>query len=139
MNPSVGLTVSTSSSINFLTIVVLPALSRPLKWHQQDLAEYPRQSTDSIKILISLSLNRALRRIESIVLTIVALVDLKCCFRRLRGLLEMGSGLPLACCPTTVVVALMLASLMTTTDPPLVLRQAFDHIAIGVPDMFLPW
>lgn len=34
MNPSVGLTALTSSSMIFLTIVVFPALSRPLLWFQ---------------------------------------------------------------------------------------------------------
>ena len=49
MNPSVGLTVFTSSFISFLTIVVLPALSRPLRWHKQSwLNNNVRPQTASI-------------------------------------------------------------------------------------------
>ena len=65
MNPSVGLTVFTSSPIIFLTIVVLPALSRPL------LKCQPKSRTQgkfahSIRMRISLSLRRALRKMDSI-------------------------------------------------------------------------
>ena len=73
MKPSVGLTVFTSSFINRLTIVVLPALSSPLRNHQQSWLNADFQSTNSIKILISLSFNRALRKIESIELIMLLL------------------------------------------------------------------
>lgn len=73
MKPSVGLTVFTSSFINRLTIVVLPALSSPLRKHQQSWLNAILQSTNSIKILISLSFNRALRKIESIELLMLLL------------------------------------------------------------------
>ena len=73
MNPSVGLTVFTSSFINRLTIVVLPALSNPLTEHQQSWLNHLSRSTYSIRILISLSFSRALRKIESIVPLILLL------------------------------------------------------------------
>lgn len=65
MNPSVGLTVFTSSFIIFFTIVVLPALSRPLS-NVSTSATGDCYITYSIRILISLSFRRALRRIDNI-------------------------------------------------------------------------
>lgn len=64
INPRVGLTVVTSSFIIRLTMVVLPALSRPL----QSLAsrpERPDQSSYSINIRISLSFKRAFRSMDN--------------------------------------------------------------------------
>ena len=68
MNPKVGLTVLISSFITLLTIVVLPALSKPLQYHGQLALITASSSTHSIRIRISLSFIRALRRIESILL-----------------------------------------------------------------------
>lgn len=50
------------------------------------LDKYQCQSTNSMSILISLSFNRALRNIESIVIMIMALMDLKFCSRQFGGL-----------------------------------------------------
>lgn len=71
MNPSVGLTVLTSSPMMLLTIVVFPALSRPLAPSPSvgvgpQAAQGREWEANSIRILISLSLTRALRRIDSI-------------------------------------------------------------------------
>ena len=65
IKPSVGLTVLTSSFIIFFTIVVLPALSRPLSRISSCLLESPK-ITHSIRILISLSFRRAFLRIDNI-------------------------------------------------------------------------
>lgn len=71
INPSVGLTVLTSSFIIFFTMVVLPALSSPLRGNHIS-TPYVRIDvcTYSIKILISLSFNRAFLNIESILLAV---------------------------------------------------------------------
>lgn len=67
MNPRVGLTVVTSSFMMRLTIVVLPALSRPLQCRQfVYLGVIELQDMYSISILISLSFSRAFRNIDSI-------------------------------------------------------------------------
>jgi len=67
IKPSVGLTLLTSSSIIFLTIVVFPALSRPLQKvsGRRILAS---GKTHSINILISLSLRRAFLKIDNILI-----------------------------------------------------------------------
>lgn len=75
LNPRVGLTVLTSSPMIFLTIVVLPALSRPLQVRCQ-IESGPRSKSKrkkeltvaySIKMRSSLSLSLAFRRMESMV------------------------------------------------------------------------
>lgn len=67
MNPSVGLTVLTSSFIIFLTMVVFPALSSPLWWVSVHVKSTRSQGdTNSIKIRISLSFNRAFRKMDNI-------------------------------------------------------------------------
>lgn len=65
MKPKVGLTLFTSSSIIFLTIVVFPALSNPLPGCQKKPHQWV-SATHSIRILISLSFRRAFRSIDSI-------------------------------------------------------------------------
>ena len=65
MNPSVGLTVLTSSFMILFTIVVLPALSRPLI-DLSVICSCHLKSTYSISILISLSFSRAFRKIDNI-------------------------------------------------------------------------
>lgn len=74
MKPRVGLTVLTSSCIIFFTIVVFPALSRPLNLlgveHSEDFG-----CAHSIRILMSLSFNRAFLSIDSIVLLTRVNVD----------------------------------------------------------------
>ena len=68
MKPSVGLTVVTSSFMIFLTIVVLPALSRPLEY---PVGTIPHAGSISMSysnsILISLSFKRAFRSIDNII------------------------------------------------------------------------
>lgn len=66
MKPRVGLTVFTSSFIILFTIVVFPALSRPLPMFVSKLLRLRSKFTHSIKILISLSFSLAFRRIDSI-------------------------------------------------------------------------
>ena len=68
MKPSVGLTVLTSSSMIFFTMVVLPALSSPLTSSQikQCLSMGFKQLSDSIKTLISLSFSLAFLSMDSI-------------------------------------------------------------------------
>lgn len=70
MKPRVGLTVLTSSPMIFLTIVVLPALSRPLRLCERHanhvMVQHFMAGAYSIKMRSSLSLSLALRRIESI-------------------------------------------------------------------------
>ena len=67
IKPRVGLTVFTSSPIIFLTIVVLPALSRPLQEHHVRVQRAIAIGlTHSIRIRNSLSLSRAFRRMDSI-------------------------------------------------------------------------
>lgn len=68
MNPSVGLTVVTSSFMICLTIVVLPALSRPLMSPRQQVHLYPESigRVYSIRTRISLSLRRAFRNMDNI-------------------------------------------------------------------------
>jgi hypothetical protein len=64
MKPRVGLTLFTSSFMICLTIVVFPALSKPLfvSWAlQKDFVK-----THSINIRISLSFSRAFRKIDNI-------------------------------------------------------------------------
>jgi hypothetical protein len=68
MNPSVGLTLLTSSPMIFLTIVVLPALSSPLRVKISVLYVFPWWFQYSIRIRISLSFSLAFRKIESILL-----------------------------------------------------------------------
>jgi len=70
MKPSVGLTVLTSSFMILLTIVVFPALSRPL-FPSARPARCPT-STYSMSILISLSLSRAFLKIDSIVIFVIS-------------------------------------------------------------------
>lgn len=65
MKPNVGLTVLTSSLRIFFTIVVFPALSSPLHLVLDPLLPTAPSPTHSIKMRISLSLSRALRRIDS--------------------------------------------------------------------------
>ena len=65
INPSVGLTVVTSSFMIRLTIVVLPALSKPLASVSRSVAIWEERA-HSISILISLSFSLAFRKIESI-------------------------------------------------------------------------
>ena len=68
MNPRVGLTALTSSPIIRLTIVVFPALSRPLVILAIVFLLYTTPYAPySIKILISLSLSLAFRSIDSII------------------------------------------------------------------------
>lgn len=68
LKPSVGLTVLTSSFMTRFTIVVFPALSRPLyKAISEMIASCQRLKAHSIKIRISLSFSRAFRRIDNIV------------------------------------------------------------------------
>lgn len=66
MNPSVGLTVVTSSFMTLLTMVVLPALSKPLS--ALSLEEHLRVGwiSYSISIRISLSFRRAFLNIDNI-------------------------------------------------------------------------
>jgi hypothetical protein len=64
MKPSVGLTVLTSSPMIFLTMVVFPALSRPLS--QISRFQRSERIAYSIKILISLSFSLAFRKIDNI-------------------------------------------------------------------------
>jgi hypothetical protein len=66
INPNVGLTVLTSSFMILLTIVVLPALSRPLQDHQQPECQGRLERPDSISTRISLSFRRAFLSIDSI-------------------------------------------------------------------------
>ena len=66
MKPRVGLTVFTSSFIILFTIVVFPALSRPLPMFVSKLLRWGSKFPHSIKILISLSFSLAFRRIDSI-------------------------------------------------------------------------
>lgn len=68
MNPNVGLTVCTSSFINFFTIVVLPALSNPLPPGKPGYPFDSSSGSHSIRIRISLSFKRAFRRIDNIAL-----------------------------------------------------------------------
>ena len=65
MKPSVGDTLLTSSFMIRLTMVVLPALSRPLRPWSEDTNLVVAESY-SIKIRISLSFNLAFRRMDSI-------------------------------------------------------------------------
>ena len=68
MKPRVGLTLLTSSFMIFLTMVVFPALSSPLR-NSNLVANYESWKmgeTHNIKILISLSFNRAFRKIDNI-------------------------------------------------------------------------
>ncbi len=71
MKPSVGLTVLISSPIILLTMVVLPALSRPLCSNSVRLLVEGDEWTDymdpySIRIRSSLSFSLAFRRMDSI-------------------------------------------------------------------------
>ncbi len=66
MKPSVGLTVLTSSPIIFLTIVVFPALSRPLDRQQGAGPSSGTDTAHSISIRSSLSFSRAFRSIDNI-------------------------------------------------------------------------
>ena len=69
MKPRVGLTVLTSSPIILLTIVVLPALSRPLHYRLATRPLLTRENdmnAHSIKMRSSLSLSLAFRRMDSI-------------------------------------------------------------------------
>ena len=113
MNPSVGLIVLTSSFISRLTIVVLPALSNPLFGASAKVANLRRESTHSIKILISLSFNRALRKIESIV-SLRSLLQRtgNVCLWRFRESCREAKRLSFyyfSCSPTKVVVDWILA------------------------------
>lgn len=92
MKPSVGLTVFTSSFINRLTIVVFPALSNPLcSISKAGWLNALRQFTYSINILISLSFNRDLRKIESIVPLILQLQWTQVALGVSEEILGMGS------------------------------------------------
>jgi hypothetical protein len=69
MKPSVGLTVLTSSFMIFLTMVVFPALSRPLIRHsQRHSCSADGGKNYSINMRISLSLRRALRSMDSMMM-----------------------------------------------------------------------
>ena len=93
MNPSVGLTVLTSSFISFLTIVVLPALSRPLRWHQQSwLNIYVRPQTASIFSFLY-PLIGLCAILKALYLRHLFSMDSKCCFRQFGIFLKVGSGL----------------------------------------------
>ncbi len=70
MKPSVGLTVLTSSFMILLTIVVFPALSRPLFPSARPVRR--PTSTYSMSILISLSLSRAFLKIDSIFIIVMS-------------------------------------------------------------------
>jgi hypothetical protein len=65
MKPRVGLTLFTSSFMILLTMVVFPALSRPLLQSAFETANKV-EGTYSISIRISLSFSRAFRSIDSI-------------------------------------------------------------------------
>ena len=70
MKPNVGLTLFTSSFMIFFTMVVFPALSRPLP--QSIFSDAIAASrTYSIKMRISLSFNRAFRNIDNILVLLV--------------------------------------------------------------------
>lgn len=72
MNPSVGLTLLTSSFMILFTMVVLPALSKPLESDQLSaLKENSLSSTHSIRIRISLSFKRAFRRMDNILKIVI--------------------------------------------------------------------
>lgn len=78
MNPSVGDTLLMSSPMMLLTIDVLPLLSSPLHCfvsRSPALVSAPFRS-HSIKTRISLSFNRALRRIDNILIVDVVAVYL---------------------------------------------------------------
>lgn len=66
MKPNVGLTVLTSSPKIFLTIVVFPALSKPLYSSCKHMLASLLHVTYSIRIRISLSLRRAFLNIDNI-------------------------------------------------------------------------
>lgn len=70
MNPRVGLTVLTSSFMILFTIVVLPALSKPLI-DLSVICSCQLKLTHSISIRISLSFRRAFRRIDNILLDLL--------------------------------------------------------------------
>ena len=70
MNPRVGLTVLTSSFMILFTIVVLPALSKPLI-DLSVICSCQLKLTYSISIRISLSFRRAFRRIDNILLDLL--------------------------------------------------------------------
>lgn len=79
MKPRVGLTVEISSFMIFLTMVVLPALSIPLR-KQVSVRGFIRTDTNNCKVLTathsmrtlsSLSFRRAFRRIDSILLNVL--------------------------------------------------------------------
>ena len=65
MKPRVGLTLFTSSPMIFLTMVVFPALSRPLPSQSSALVHYSRAGAYNMRILISLSFSLALRKIDN--------------------------------------------------------------------------
>ena len=64
MKPKVGLTRFTSSFMIFFTIVVFPALSRPLL--SVSKSAYMQPDTYSIKMRISLSFSLAFRKMDNI-------------------------------------------------------------------------
>lgn len=66
MNPNVGLTVEVSSFMIHLTMVVFPALSRPLLTNYNCEPEPFDDMTYSISTLSSLSFSRDFRNMESI-------------------------------------------------------------------------
>lgn len=66
INPRVGLTVVTSSFMICLTMVVFPALSRPLHYLLASTRTPDGEGIYSINIRISLSFRRAFRNMESI-------------------------------------------------------------------------
>ena len=81
IKPNVGLTVVTSSFIIRFTMVVLPALSRPLRYISREplgLKNYPY----SIRIRISLSFKRAFRSIDNMVSELPWLLGLAGTLRR---------------------------------------------------------
>ena len=67
MKPRVGLTVLTSSPMIFLTMVVFPALSKPLARQETESKRSICRASYSIKMRSSLSLSLAFRRIDSMV------------------------------------------------------------------------
>lgn len=84
MKPRVGLTVLTSSPMIFLTMVVLPALSRPLHLRVSILAvsdrcgevTSSRWQSHSISILSSLSFSLAFLSMESIAASLASTMTL---------------------------------------------------------------
>lgn len=65
MKPNVGLTVFTSSPMTFFTMVVLPALSRPLRRFSFIHGLSVVDDTHNMRMRISLSFRRAFRKMDN--------------------------------------------------------------------------